>query len=185
MEANQLIKKYANKQFITKKIHMPSHHIDDYHSHPWHQIVFPFTGLLQSSIADKCVIVPHNAMLYIPANTVHKSIAVTDTQFLAIYLNPSNAIKYSDTAKSCLLTPFIKELIMLLFDNRLARQTAATLSNLLTVFNDQIAIADSYEIPLLIPSDRRLMSIFTQLQKQPDLKLTLQEYSTSTRSQKF
>lgn len=154
---------------------MPSSYVDDYHSHSWHQIIFPYSGLLQSSIGSKRIVVPHNALLYIPANTVHKSIAVTDTKFLAVYLNPNSTIKYSNEPKSCLLTPFVKELILLLFNK--TKQSAEELTNLLTVFRDQIAITHSYEIPLLIPKDRRLMTIFSQLQKQPDLKLTLQDWS--------
>ncbi|MFP3458779.1 hypothetical protein R0J89_21250, partial [Psychrobacter sp. SIMBA_152] len=80
--------------------------------------------------------------------------------------------EYSNELKSCLLTPFVKELILLLFNNTEIEQPAEELTNLLTVFRDQIAMANSYEIPLLIPKDRRLMSIFSQLHKQPSLKLT-------------
>ncbi|QFI37357.1 helix-turn-helix transcriptional regulator [Moritella marina ATCC 15381] len=178
MQANELIQQYINRPLITKKIHMQSNYLDDYHSHPWHQIVFPLTGLLQSHIESRCVMIPHNAMLYIPANTTHKSVAVTDTQFLAIYLNPNFSITYRNEQKSCLVTPLIKELILLLFDNCSVQQTETTIIHLLTVLRDQIEIASTYEIPLLIPSDRRLMSIFTQLKNQPDLQFTLKEWTT-------
>ncbi|SHO55025.1 HTH-type transcriptional repressor of iron proteins A [Vibrio quintilis] len=168
---------------------MPSHYIDDRHTHPWHQIIFPLTGLLQSEFTppeiekekdneDRRVIVPHNAMLFIPANTAHKSVAVTDTQFLAVYLNPAGVVTYPTQPKSCRVTPFIKELILLLFDENPHYQAENILTGLLTVLSDQIDIATTYEIPLLIPSDRRLQSIFTQLQKQPDLKLSLAEWAT-------
>ncbi|MFP3350271.1 AraC family transcriptional regulator [Pseudoalteromonas sp. SIMBA_153] len=177
MNANELIEKHATNQFITKEIDMSSSYVDDYHSHSWHQIIFPYSGLLQSSIENKRIVVPHNALLYIPASTIHKSIAVTDTKFLAVYLNPNNTIEYSNELKSCLLTPFVKELILLLFNNTEIEQPAEELTNLLTVFRDQIAMANSYEIPLLIPKDRRLMSIFSQLHKQPSLKLTAQDWS--------
>ena len=177
MQANDLIQHAPNKQLITKTTNMPSSYIDDYHSHPWHQIIFPLTGLLQSNIADKCVIVPHNAILYIPANTTHKSVAVTDTQFLAVYLNPNTIIKYSDEAKSCLVTPFVRELILLLFDKEINHNSESHITNLLMVLRDRIDIASSYEIPLLIPTDKRLMSIFTQLKKHPDLPFTLEEWA--------
>ncbi|MGX9416157.1 AraC family transcriptional regulator [Vibrio sp. WJH972] len=178
MQANDLIRDFPDKQLITKTTTMISGYVDDFHSHPWHQIVFPLKGLLQSNIGDKCVIVPHNGMLYIPANMVHKSIAITDTQFLAIYLNPEKLIQYGGEPKSCLVSSFMKELILFLFENNTLSQPESNITNLLMVLRDQIVVANSYEIPLLIPTDKRLLSIFVQLKQQPDLSFTLNEWAT-------
>lgn len=177
MHANQLIQHNQQVPLLTKTITMPSDFIDDYHSHPWHQIIFPVTGLLQSNINDASIIVPHNAMLYVPAHSQHKSVAVTDTLFLAIYLNPAFPVPYLAEAKSCLVTPFVKELILMLFSNHTIRQSDTALVNLLKVLQDQIDIAEHYQIPLLIPKDRRLFAIFHQLKQQPDLKYTLKEWA--------
>jgi quercetin dioxygenase-like cupin family protein len=92
MQANDMIRDFSDKQLISKTTNMVSGYIDDFHSDPWHQIVFPRQGLLQSDIGDKSGIVPHNGTLYIPANTTHKSVAITNTQFLAIYLNPNKHV---------------------------------------------------------------------------------------------
>lgn len=178
MQANDIIKDFPNKQLITKTTNMVSGYIDDFHSHPWHQIVFPLQGLLQSNIGDKSGIVPHNGMLYIPANTVHKSIAITDTNFLAIYLNPDKYVQYGDEPKSCQVSSFTKELILLLFESNTLYQSESNITHLLMVLRDQIEIANSYEIPLLIPTDKRLLSIFLQLKQQPDLRFTLKEWAT-------
>jgi AraC-like DNA-binding protein len=177
MQANDLIQCSPHEQLIIKKTYMPASYVDDYHSHPWHQIVFPLTGLLQSNIGDKCAIVPHNAMLYIPANTEHKSVAVTDTQFFAVYLNPNEMVQYGGEPKSCLVTPFIRELILVLFDKNTVQQSDSNITHLLMVLRDQISIAGSHDIPLLIPTDKRLLSIFTQLKQQPDLLFTLKEWA--------
>ncbi|CAM3070960.1 MULTISPECIES: helix-turn-helix transcriptional regulator [Vibrio] len=178
MQANDLILEFPEKQFITKTTAMSSGYVDDFHTHSWHQIIFPIEGLLQSDIGGKCVVVPHNGMLYIPANTVHKSIAITDTQFLAIYLNPDKFIQYGAQPKSCFVSPFIKELILVLFDNGTRAQSESNITHLLMVLQDQIALASCYEIPLLIPTDKRLLSIFVQLKQQPDLSFTLRDWAT-------
>ena len=136
MQANELIRGFPDKQLITKTTTMISGYVDDFHSHPWHQIVFPLKGLLQSNIGDKCVVVPHNGMLYIPANTVHKSIAITDTQFLAIYLNPDKFVQYGDKPKSCLVNSFIKELILVLFENNTLSQSEPYITHLLMVLRE-------------------------------------------------
>ncbi len=177
MNANDLIEQFPNQQLITKSTRMAAGYIDDFHSHPWHQIVFPVKGLLQSNIGDTCAIVPHNGMLYIPSNTVHKSVAVSDTVFLAVYLNPDKFIQYSDRPKSCKVSSFMKELLLTLFDAPTLSQSESNVSNLLTVLRDQIEMAHSYEIPLLMPKDKRLLSIFSQLKQQPDLPYTLKEWA--------
>ncbi|MBF9002422.1 helix-turn-helix transcriptional regulator [Vibrio nitrifigilis] len=177
MQANDLIRDFPDKQFITKSTSMISGYIDDFHSHPWHQIIFPRQGLLQSDISDKSVIVPHNGMLFIPANTIHKSVAITDTQFLAIYLNPNKRVQYGSEPKSCQVNAFLKELIQLLFQNDTLSQSESNVTHLLTVLRDQIEAAKSYEIPLLIPTDKRLLSIFLQLKQKPDLPFTLKEWA--------
>ncbi|WP_295898891.1 AraC family transcriptional regulator [uncultured Vibrio sp.] len=177
MPANEIIERYSSQQVMTKMTDMPAKTIDDHHFHPWHQIVFPLTGLLQSEIATKSIIVPHNGMLYIPANTTHKSVAVTDTQFFAIYLNPEHSVSYSKRAKSCAVTPLTKQMLLQLLSSDLERYTEQMETNLLSVLRDQISLSETYEIPLLIPTDRRLNAIFEQLQRYPDLSLTLPEWA--------
>jgi AraC-like DNA-binding protein/quercetin dioxygenase-like cupin family protein len=197
MSANQQIKKYPKHQMLTRVMQMPAGYVDDWHAHSWHQIIFPLKGLLQSKlrlnsqeklqnrlelVKTKSFIVPHNGILYIPANTAHKSVAVTNTEFMSIYLNPnenivSSIINYSKNQKSCLLTPLLKALIIQLFNESFSQQPESIITNHLRVLRDQIAIATSYEIPLLMPQDRRLLAIFTALQQQPDLPLTLADWA--------
>ncbi len=147
------------------------------HEHTWHQVLFPSSGLLQSTVGDKSFIVPHNGMLFIPANTPHKSIAVTHTEFLAIYLNPDSKVDYKSEDKSCFVTPFLKELILLIVARGLDEYSEEMITHLLEVLHDQIRLADSYEIPLLIPEDRRLKTIFSALNAQPDLPFTLDDWA--------
>lgn len=132
-------------------------------------------GLLQSNVGDKSFIIPHNSFLFIPADHQHKSIAITNTRFLAIYLNPNSEINYLDKEKSGLVTPFLKMLMLmlLLLDKGNVDVILKVIANLLVVFQDQITAAKCYEIPLLIPKDRKLRAIFLQLQ--PNLTLTLSE----------
>ncbi|MBJ7539080.1 helix-turn-helix transcriptional regulator [Marinomonas transparens] len=177
MTINELIKKYPSRQVLSNTYDLPAHFSEELHQHPWHQILFPISGLLQSEIAGKNVIVPHNGLIFIPANTLHKSVSVTRTQFLAVFLNPKGAVDYGHSFKSCLVSAFLKELIVLLIDQGLDNQAEQMTTNMLSVLRDQITIAERYEIPLLIPKDRRLLAIFKELNQQPDLPLTLAEWA--------
>ena len=66
MLANEIIKQYSKRQFITKETKMLSEYVDDWHCHPWHQIIFPVSGLLQSNVGNKSFVIPHNSFLFIP-----------------------------------------------------------------------------------------------------------------------
>lgn len=173
MLANQLIEKNITMQFLTKETVMQSGDVDDWHQHPWHQIIFPVSGLLQSNIGEKHFIVPHNGLLFIPAGQRHKSIAITQTHFLALYLNPHAATQYLNEDKSGLVTPFLKALILQLFEVETALLTEEMIRHLLVVLRDQLMLSKCFAIPLLIPKDRRLQSVFLLLKNQPDVNLTL------------
>jgi len=177
MDANTLIANNAQKPLVAKTINMPAGYIDDYHRHSWHQIVFPVAGLLQSNIERHSVVLPHNALLYIPAGICHKSVAITHTEFVALYLNPAAQTPFEHSPKSCLVTPFLKELVLLLLNTAEHTDSEAT-SNLLRVLNDQVKAALHYEIPLLLPTDRRIQAIFEALIKAPSTRLTLAQWAT-------
>lgn len=103
---------------------------------------------------------PHNGLLFIPAGRRHKSIAITQTHFLALYLNPDAAMQYLNEDKSGLVTPFLKVLILQLFEAETALLTEEMISHLLVVLRDQLTLAKDFEIPLLTPKDRRLQGVF-------------------------
>ena len=56
-------------------------------------------------------------------------------------------------------------------------QSEANITHLLLVLRDQIVIANNYDIPLLLSTDKRLLAIFTQLKQQPDLSFTLKDWA--------
>lgn len=177
MQANELIANTLYGQIVTRIIDMPSGYQEEMHEHAWHQIIYPVKGLLQSSIDEKHFIIPHNGLLFVPAFSSHRSIAITHTEFLAIYLNPSHTVEFISEAKTCQVTPFLKELILTLFALDEA-YSELRLSRIVAVLNDQLIMANSFEIPLLIPTDHRLKTIFTQLQVQPDSEKTLVEWAS-------
>ena len=117
--ANLLISELISEQtesHITAKIEtMPKGYIDKWHQHPWHQIAFPFEGILQTKVAESPFVIPHNGMLFIPANTRHESFVMTDTKFFGIYLNPKFTHDYPAKAKAITVTPFLRELILYQF----------------------------------------------------------------------
>jgi len=176
--ANQLINEHAEFQVTAKVEEMPKGYVDTWHKHPWHQIAFPFEGILQTKVSDSQFVIPHSGMLFIPANTYHESFVMTNTKFIGIYLNPSFNGGYPVKAKAISVTPFLKELVLHIkhcVTKSIASQEQ--MSKLLTVLIDQISTSESYKMTLLLPSDRRLMIIFKALMAEPQQKTKLSDWA--------
>ena len=163
-EANLLISENSAYQVTAKVEVMPRGFIDKWHKHPWHQIAFPFEGILQTKVGDSQFVIPHSALIFIPANTSHESFVMTNTKFIGIYLNPKFNNKYPLKAKAISVTPFLKELILHIKDNVTNLSTSQQeMAKLLAVLSDQLSAGEPYKMRLLLPNDRRLMIIFKAL----------------------
>ncbi len=176
--ANTLISEQANFQAIAKVIAMPKGYVDEWHKHPWHQVIFPFQGILQTKVVNTQFIVPNSGMLFIPANTEHESFVMTDTQFIGIYLNPEINNLFPLQTKAVSVSPFLRELLLQIKDSVTEKNTPiSVVSALLTVLSDQIRAGECYDMALLLPSDRRLMSIFNALMDDPTLTTKLSDWA--------
>jgi len=176
--ANLLIREQIGFQVVAKVEEMKKGYIDKWHKHPWHQIVFPFEGLLQTRVADTQFVLPHSGLLFIPANTSHESFVMIDTQFVGIYLNPQLNINCPLIAKAISVTPFIRELILHINHSVINSSISEDeVSRLLGVLIDQICGGDTCNMTLLLPRDKRLMLIFKELMDNPQLNTKLPDWA--------
>ena len=174
-EANLLISEQADFQVIVKVEKMKRGHVDQWHEHSWHQIVFPFEGILQTKVSGSQFVIPHSGMLFIPAETHHESFVMTETKFFGLYLNPSASNQYPVKTKAIAVTPFIRELILHIHQTEVNLNTSeGDITNLLNVLIDLMHSEETYNMTLLLPSDRRLMVIFKAMMEHPqqDTKLS-------------
>lgn len=176
--ANLLIEEKPDSQVIAKVEEMQRGYIDEWHKHPWHQIIFPFEGILQTRVANRQYVVPHTGILFIPANTYHESFVMTQTKFIGIYLNPKINIDYPQETKAVCATALMKELILHInYSMPLVKALDNNVTKLLDVLVNQIINADTYDMTLLLPSDRRLMLIFKTLMGNLQLETKLSEWA--------
>lgn len=171
--ANEMIRTNPNLSVLVKVIQMPKGYVDTMHSHVWHQIIFPMKGLLQTKSGDYQYLAPHTSALFVPATLQHESIALSNTTFIGIYLNPLFCGLYKKKMRTISLTPFLRELLQEI--RRICSHTDSqeeTL-HLLTVLHDQIHKEELLTFKLLLPKDRRLKLIFDKLSDEPALDWTL------------
>ena len=103
---------------------------------------------------------------------------MTETQFIGIYLNPDVNKHFPKQTKAISVTPFLKELLLQVkYSVTDSTISATVISALLRVLSDQIRTGESYEMALLLPNDRRLMTIFEAMMENPQLDKKLSAWA--------
>lgn len=176
ISANEMIRTNPNLSVLVKVIEMPKGYVDTMHEHTWHQIIFPINGLLQTKSGDYQYLAPHTSALFVPATLQHESIALSNTTFMGIYLNPNFCGIYKKKIRAISLTPFLKELLQEIRRKCVSTDNLDEISHLLAVLHDQIHREEILTFKLLLPKDRRLKLIFDKLSDTPALDWSLKKW---------
>ncbi|ENQ8177066.1 AraC family transcriptional regulator [Vibrio parahaemolyticus] len=174
--SNEMMAANPHSPVLVKTIDMPKGYIDALHQHTWHQIIFPIKGLLQTQTEHYQHLVPHTSALFVPAGVQHESIALSNTIFVGIYLNPEFGATYEPQVRTIALTPFLNELLQEIRRQCEGETSHEEVLHLLAVLHDQILKSNVQTFQLLLPQDRRLKLIFEQLTDEPALSCSLKEW---------
>lgn len=174
--SNDMMAANPHSPVLVKTIDMPKGYIDALHQHTWHQIIFPIKGLLQTQTEHYQHLVPHTSALFVPAGVQHESIALSNTIFVGIYLNPEFGATYEPQVRTIALTPFLNELLQEIRRQCEGETSHEEVLHLLAVLHDQILKSNVQTFQLLLPQDRRLKLIFEQLTDEPALSCSLKEW---------
>lgn len=176
MTSNEMMAANPHSPVLVKTIDMPKGYIDALHQHTWHQIIFPIKGLLQTQTEHYQHLVPHTSALFVPAGVQHESVAVSNTIFVGIYLNPEFGATYEPQVRTIALTPFLNELLQEIRRQCEGETSHEEVLHLLAVLHDQILKRNVQTFQLLLPQDRRLKLIFERLTDEPALSCSLKEW---------
>ncbi|MCR9364535.1 AraC family transcriptional regulator [Vibrio antiquarius] len=176
MTSNEMMAANPHSPVLVKTIDMPKGYIDALHQHTWHQIIFPIKGLLQTQTEHYQHLVPHTSALFVTAGVQHESIALSNTIFVGIYLNPAFGATYEPQVRTIALTPFLNELLQEIRRQCEGETSHEEVLHLLVVLHDQILKSNVQTFQLLLPQDRRLKLIFEQLTDEPALSCSLKEW---------
>ena len=174
--SNEMMAANSHSPVLVKTIDMPKGYIDALHQHTWHQIIFPIKGLLQTQTEHYQHLVPHTSALFVPAGVQHESIALSNTIFVGIYLNPEFGATYEPQVRTIALTSFLNALLQEIRRLCEGETSHEEVLHLLAVLHDQILKRNVQTFQLLLPQDRRLKLIFEQLTDEPALSCSLKEW---------
>ncbi|WP_341663171.1 helix-turn-helix transcriptional regulator [Vibrio sp.] len=176
LSANEIIATQPDSPVLVRTIEMAKGYVDEMHSHNWHQIIFPIKGLLQTQSGNYQYLLPHTSALFVPATLNHESIALSNTTFIGIYINPDLSRVHTNKLRTLYLTPFLKQLLQEIRRTHSYKHSEDKMIRLLDVLHDQIYADEVVTFQLLLPQDRRLRFIFNQLSERPDLDWSLKTW---------
>ncbi|GAM61356.1 transcriptional regulator [Vibrio ishigakensis] len=178
ISANDLIKKYSCHPAIVRTMTMNKSEVDSVHSHPWHQLVFPLTGLLQTQVGEKMFLVPHTTSIFVPAHVEHESLALSHTHFMGIYINPDFCRSIEAHVSPLFVSDFTKLLFIQIetqFNSDCYQHDIQ--KNLVNVLLDQVETTKATDFQLVVPKDRRIKQMFDCYNADPSIPYTLDDWS--------
>ena len=178
--ANELISLSPNRMIVrTFELQKDEH--DEPHSHPWHQVLFPRSGMLRTRTTGKVYFVPPNRAAVIPAGTVHESWALTHAEFTGIYLDPDLFPAPITQCRIIEVTGFLGALMKEVLEPGRQSSMAHTPEHkrLISVLVDQIDHSPKINLSVTLPDEKRLLPIVQDLLTDPGSCKSLADWSNT------
>ncbi|ETX11374.1 AraC family transcriptional regulator [Marinomonas ushuaiensis DSM 15871] len=179
LSANEQINNSGDKFIITRKIDMPAGYQGPLHHHSWYQLMYASKGILHVEYQNQIMLVPPQKAVWLAPTCDHRITAPIGAKFHSLYFRPDVVAKMSDKNKVLDITPLARELILSIGNISHKQVLDKTEQRLIQVLIDQLALQSNNALSLLIPSDKRLNQLITQLIKEPSNSLSIEEWSTT------
>ncbi|AWV03134.1 AraC family transcriptional regulator [Burkholderia sp. JP2-270] len=149
----------------------------DAHSHPWAQLMYATSGVLEvSTPSGRHLLPPHYAM-WIPPHVPHAVTTRDCVAFHSLYLD--EAIARSDANDDCTIlcmTPLLRELVIATAELPVNYDETGPDGALVCVIADRIARMRPAPLTVPLPRDSRLLKIARALHAQPGDTRSLDEW---------
>ena len=164
---------------------MPADAHFDPHRHPWAQLAYCATGILQVSAADAdsasgevTYIVPPSRAVWIAPRALHSVHVLEAAQFRTLYLDASVVPAGWSGCRVLVVSPLLRELVPALDAGVLARERERLLTDLVL---DELRAADTHALGVPLPSghsgDKRLRALCEAVLRAPGERATLAQWA--------
>lgn len=151
------------------------------HKHPRAQLVYASSGVMTVSTKDTAYIVPPHRAVWMPAGTDHSIDAQSKISMRSLYIDPALSENRDATLPKtvCVLhvTPLLRELINLAFDQGPEFPPDSPQGRLMSVIIDQLSSASISTLSLPIPAEERLQRLTAALIADPADNRTLGDWA--------
>jgi AraC-like DNA-binding protein len=155
------------------------------HRHPWAQVAYCATGILQVSAADPgsasgevTYIVPPSRAVWIAPDARHSVHVLQAAHFRTLYIDAAVAPREWNGCRVLVVSPLLRELVPALDHPRLPREREALLTSLLL---DELHRADTQSLGVPLPAadtgDKRLRALCEAVLRAPGERATLAQWA--------
>jgi AraC-like DNA-binding protein len=164
---------------------MPADAHFDPHRHPWAQLAYCATGILQVSAADAdsasgevTYIVPPSRAVWIAPGALHHVHVLEDAQFRTLYIDASVTPEGWSGCRVLVVSPLLRELVAALDATPLPRPRELLLTQLVL---DELASATTQALGVPLPpaqtGDKRLRALCEAVLRAPAERATLAQWA--------
>lgn len=156
---------------------MPAGHAVASHCHPWGQLLYAASGVLEAGTDRHACVVPPRHAVWLPAGVMHSARARTPVVFRSLYLEPGIAASLG-ACRVLRISALLDGLIQRASEFRRDYPDEGPEARLLQVLMDELHNAPDSGLALPLPRDPRLLRITEQLQRQPGERLAIEDWAS-------
>jgi AraC-like DNA-binding protein len=145
------------------------------HTHPWAQLVYARSGLMNVTAEGRVWFVPPTRAIWIPAGLAHEVGIRGEVALRTLYIGADRARGVNRTAEALEVSPLLGELILHILTVGMLDPARPEHDRLAAVLMDLIAAAPAIDLALPLPCDPRALRLAEQLRADPADKRDLEE----------
>jgi AraC-like DNA-binding protein len=150
-------------------------HLLDAHTHPWAQLIYARSGLMQVTVEGRVWFVPPTRAIWIPAGVQHRIGVKGEVALRTLYLSDDRARRVARGIEALEVSSFLSELIQHVLLQRMLDPCIPEHDHLARVLVDQIIAASAMDLVLPMPRDERALRLADHLRSKPTDKSDLEE----------
>lgn len=150
-------------------------HQMDTHTHPWAQLIYARSGVMNVAVEGLVWFVPPTRAIWIPPHTPHRIGTKGDVALRTLYASPERASTVKRGVEAFEVSTLLSELILHILSKQMLDPRMAEHDRLAAVLVDLIAAAPAMDLALPLPRDERALRLADRLRIDPASKRDLEE----------
>lgn len=155
---------------------MPAGHEVETHSHPWGQLMYAASGVLEATTEQYACVIPPRRAMWLPAGVRHSARARTLVVHRSFYLAPELAVGLGP-CRVLEISPLLDNLIQRASEFSRDYPDEGPEARLMQVLVDELHSAPDSGLALPLPRDARLRRVTDHLQEHPGERLGIEDWA--------
>jgi AraC-like DNA-binding protein len=155
-------------------------HALEEHCHPWAQLIYAASGVMQVATPGAAWIVPSTRALWVPPGVPHAIAMRGRVAMRTLYLSPARALGLPRECRALEVAPLLRELVLHVVALGMLDCASDAHERLAGLLVDLLAASETAPLSLPLPRDARARALADRMLAEPGAAATLAELSRGT-----